>query len=242
MALRFEDAFVKLKTFVGSPCQLDVADEELWGLKGGIVQAIVFHWPSIEQSARAPFLKQIFGERTVGPYLTLIDDQLELANHDMVPFALLGRQGLFAEGATFEARIDSHLVGVLFFDLVHGAAAGACPILLWDLKRFGKVAGNVAALKFKLAALGEISHVVQQMARRTFVRIVDGQIRYWQIEVAGRRVKMQRGLFMEGSKKDWSTNEIKEADFPSSNEAKSRADELVRSYVAQGYLERPYDD
>jgi predicted DNA-binding WGR domain protein len=204
-----------------------------------VLQAIVFHWPSVTPADREPFLKRLFGDRVLGPHLARVEGKLELANKDLVPFALLGRPGLNAEGATFETRVDSHLIGVLFFDLLHGAAQGACPILLWDMRRFGKVVANVAALKLRLAAVGEISHVVMLMQQRTFVRTVEGQQRFWQIEVAGRRVKMQRGLMKAECQKDWSTNEIKEADFPSSADAKTRADDLVRKYLGEGYVEQP---
>lgn len=237
MALKYEEAFASLKSLVGAPCQLEVSDEELWGLKGGVLQAIVFHWPSIEQHLKEPFLKFCFGERSLGPYLRRVDDQLELANHDLVPFAILGRQGLHDEGATFEARIDAHVVGVLFFDLVHGATAGGCPILLWDLKRFGKVAGTVAALKLRLGGGGSVSHVVLSMPQRSFTRRIEGKVHYFQIEVKGRRVKMQRGVLRGVGAKDWSTNEVKEADFPSSNEAKAQADVLVQRYLDGGYAE-----
>ena len=204
-----------------------------------MLQAIVFRWAQVKQEDREPFLKRIFGERVTRPYLTRDEGELELANKDLVPFALLGRQGLYAEGATLEARIDPHLVGVLFFDLAHATQNRTCPILLWDLNRFGKVAGDVGALKLRLGMLGEISHVVQQMPPRSFVRADAGQLHFWEIEVTGRRVKMQRGLLKSEGQKDWSTNQTKEADFPSSADAKTQADELVRKYLALGYVERP---
>lgn len=237
MALKFEDAYAKLKTLAGSPCQLDVSDEELWGLKGGVLQAIVFHWPSIPQDQREPFLKLLFGERALAPYLTRLDGDLALANHDLVPFAILGRQGLHDEGFDFSTRIDALVVGVLFFDLVHGVQAGACPILLWDLKRFGKVAANLDALKLHLGGGGAVSHVVLSMPQRTFTRRIDGKVHYFQIEVKGRRVKMQRGLLRAVGQKDWATNEVKEGDFPSSQDAKARADDLVQRYLDGGYAE-----
>lgn len=237
MALKFDDAYSKLKSFAGSPCQLEVSDEALWGLKGGVLQAIVFHWPSVPQDQREPFLKLLFGERSLAPYLTRVDDQLELANHDLVPFALLGTQGLLEEGATFEARIDIHLTGVLFFDLVHGAVAGACPVLLWDMKRFGKVASKVSELKLRLGGGGTVSHVVLSMPQRTFTRRIEGKIHYFQIEVRGRHVKMQRGVLRGVGQKDWASNEVKQGDFPSSADAKARADELVQRYLDGGFAE-----
>lgn len=237
MALKFEDAFAQLKTLVGFPCQLEVADEALWGLKGGVQQAIVFHWPSVPQSQREPFLKTLFGERALGPYLTRIDDELQLANHDLVPFALVGTPGLMEEGSTFEARIDSQMTGVLFLDLVHGANAGACPVLLWDLKRFGKVASKLDELKLRLGGGGTVSHVVLSMPQRTFTMRREGKIHYFQIEVRGRHVKMQRGVLRGVGAKDWASNEVKEGDFPSSADAKAQADLLVQRHLDSGYAE-----
>ena len=241
MALKFNEAYSRVGTFAESPCEVDVADEELWGLQGGILQAVVFHWPSVAQERRERFFQKLWGDK-VGPYLRVMDGQMELANDDLVPFAMLGRPGLHEDGFTFDAVLDSKLEGVLFFDLQRGNPS-TCPVLLWDFKRFGKVAGDAAGLKLRLASMGgTVSGVGVQIPTRTFVSTRDGQTQYWQIEVKGRTARMQRGRVVDGQK-DWATNEPKQGDFPSSAEAKAKAEQLIQKYLRDGYVEtRAFDE
>ena len=101
------------------------------------------------------------------------------------------------------------------------------------------MAGSAEKLKLRLGGAGPVSNVTVSIPLRVFHKVIQGRIHYWQIEVSGRHVKMQRGKFKADGQKDWITNEIKEANFPSSAEAKARAEELIRKYVGEGYFERP---
>ncbi len=237
MALKFEEAYKKVATFAGSPCEVDVADEELWGLQGGILQAVVFHWPSVSQGERHRFFKKLFGDK-IAPHLRLIDGEPELVNDDILPFAVVGRPGLHEDGTTLEQVLEVKLEGVLFFDLQRGNPK-TCPVLFYDFRRFGKVATDADTLKLRLSSAGgTVSMAVLQIPLRTFVQNKDGVSRYWEIEVRGRVVRMQRGLVAPSGGKDWTTNEPKQGDFISSAEAKARAEALILKYQRDGYVER----
>lgn len=225
------------------PSALLVTDPAVWGLERGMRQVIVFEWPKVDGSLRAPFLEWAFGELLGNAaFIRREPDGLGWVNTAVVPFAILGRQ-LHDSGTTFESAFSSRFEAVLLFDLEKGQRS-QCPVLLWDGRRFGKVANDGSLLGLRQAVPGARSPadpaagVVVEMAPRLFVHITIKETRYWQIAVSGRRLTMQRGVLKPTGQKDWSTNETKEGEFSTASEATQHALALMTKYLADGYIER----
>jgi len=243
LALSFKDAFAKVALHAQRPSALLVTDPAVWGLERGMRQVIVFDWAAIDASLVPPFLEWAFGGLLANAaFIRQGPTGHSWTNPDVVPFAILGRQ-LHDSGTTFESAFSSRFEAVLLFDLQKGQR-GQCWVLLWDGRRFGKVANDPTLLGLRQATPTTRSSAdpaaprVVEMAPRLFVHITIKETRYWQIAVSGRRISMQRGLLQPTGKKDWATNESKEGEFSTAAEAAQQARSLMEKYLADGYLER----
>ncbi len=247
MTLTYQDAIKALSAQVGRPTMLLVANKEQWGLPKGAREAVVFDWGAIEPALYSRFLGRVFRPLVTNKsFIEVRDGLYHWVNDDVLPFALFAKERLHERGCTFEAVCEAPVEGALMFDLQHGPE-GKCPVLLWDMRRFSKVAADSSQLSFQAGAAQakptrplprESNPNAVWMPQRTFVRAVGKETRYWQVSVDGRRVTLHRGLLSAGGQKDWTSNETKVGEAATPLEALEQAKALIKKYLVDGYTER----
>jgi hypothetical protein len=123
-------ALERIAPWVDKRCKLKVDDEKRFGRSPRKWEMAAFNWKRWSEGKRSDMIDCYCGELAELYCKEAADGSSVWESRDVIPFAVIGEDGMTEEGPKYESW-GGQFDGVFFFDLAE-AKADACPVLLWN--------------------------------------------------------------------------------------------------------------
>jgi hypothetical protein len=132
MSIKLKEAIAKVEHLLDRPCEIEIADPEVFRIGAGRWDALVFNWSEFSEEEVDEFINDRLGDAFIEDDEYIKEDEdsglMKWKKKILVPFAFIGPTGMLENGHNWTNTTQVDLI--LFFDLKKGQNS-TCPVLAW---------------------------------------------------------------------------------------------------------------